>query len=263
MLTLTVPEVDHAGRYRSGEPACALHAHRGFELLAICSGRCRVEIEGQDPVEARAGALFLIPPHRSHIHFNHGQVATAYVVFRLPLRVLPPRVRSLEVGAADPLRIWLDQAIDLHRRLVGPGDRELGGLLLAILGRLDRLDPPSGAAGRPRPLALAERHLIANLGGPVGMGELAHASGVGARHLRSLFQDHHGCPPARWHRRRRIELAKRLLLDRYLSVSQIAAACGWPDANLFGRQFRAECGEAPGRWRERLRAGQGGRHPGS
>lgn len=252
MQTQTLPELDHAGRYRSREAACIWHAHRGFELLAVRAGRCLVEIEGHDPVEAQPGSLFLIPPRLAHLHRNHGEVATAYLVFRLPLRLLPARLRVLELAPADPLTDWLEQIIDLHGGLVRPDPREVGGLLLAILARIDRLDPPARPAGRSRALELAERHLLASLAGPVGMEELAQVSGVSTGHLRALFRSHHGCPPARWHRQRRIELAQRLLRDAYLSVAEVAAACGWSDANLFGRIFKAECGQSPGRWRSRV-----------
>lgn len=251
MLNLAMPELCYAGRYRSAEPACALHAHPAFELLAIRAGRCRVEIQGYEPFEAGVGDLFLIPPTCAHIHRNHGEVATSYLVFRLTPRLLPRRLRHFTIGDGDRLLDWLEQLVGLHRSLAGADAREAGGLLLAIISRIDQLDPPwrRSETSRPLPLALAERHLLANLAGPVGMAELARISGVGERHLRELFCSHHGCPPARWHRQRRLELAQRLLADEYLSIAQVAAACGWEDANLFGRTFRAHVGRTPGAWR--------------
>jgi AraC-like DNA-binding protein len=250
MQTLTLPELDHAGRYRASEPRCAWHAHRGFELLLVESGRCRVEIEGCPDAEAGPGSLFLVPPRRAHVHHNRGPVATAYAVFRLPPRLLPERLRQVRLAAGDPLPGRLGQVIDLHRGLERPDPRETGGLLLAILARLDHLDPPARPAQRPRALVLAERHLLASLAGPVAMAELAEVAGVSTGHLRALFRGHHGCPPARWHRQRRIELAQRLLRDSRLSAAEVAVACGWTDANLFGRIFRSACGMAPGRWRD-------------
>lgn len=251
MPTFTLPELDHAGHYRSREPACAWHAHHGFELLLIQAGRCRVEIEGHAPVEAGPGALFLVPPRHAHIHHNHGEVATAYLVFRLPPRLLPARLRHCDLAPGDPLPGWLGQIIALHRGLAAPDPRATGGLMLAILAHLDRLDPPRSTAVRPAALERAERHLLASLAGTVGMAELARVSGVSAGHLRALFRAHHGCPPARWHRQRRCELAQRLLRDARLSVAEVAAACGWDDANLFGRMFKAAYGITPGRWRAR------------
>ena len=249
MQTVTMPELVHAGRYRSAEPACALHAHAAFELLAIRGGRCRVEIQGHEAVESAPGDLFLIPPKRAHVHRNHEEVATSYVVFRLPPRLLPPTLRRLTVAPDDPIRTWMEQVIAFHLSLERADAPASGGLLLAILARLDRLDPLAAKPKSSQPLALAERHLLAHLAGPVAMRDLTSICGVGARHLRDLFCSHHACPPARWHRDRRLELAQRLLDDHYLTVRQVAAACGWEDANLFGRTFKLRFGKSPGDWR--------------
>jgi AraC-like DNA-binding protein len=253
--TVTLPQLVHAGRYRSADPSCSLHAHAAFELLAIRGGRCRVEIEGHAAIPAGPGDVFLIPPKRTHIHRNQGEVTTSYLVFSLPSRLLPPVMRHLTVAADDPMRGWIEQAIAIHLSLEKSDARAAGGLLLSILARLDRLAPPAALRVESAPLARAEKHLLAHLAGPVAMDDLCRASGVGARHLRDLFVDHHGCPPARWHRDRRLELAQRLLGDHYLTVKQVAAACGWDDANLFGRTFKARYGTSPGDWRSAPAAG--------
>lgn len=254
MQTVTMPDLIHAGRYRSSESACALHAHAAFELLVIRGGRCRVEIQDRtaadhEAFEAVPGDLFLIPPKHSHVHRNHEEVTTSYLVFRLPPRILPPVLRRLAVAPDDPIRTWMEQAIGFHLALERSDARTSGGLLLAILARLDHLAPQVSPPKASPPLARAERHLLQHLAGPVAMRELCRVSGVGARHLRELFSNHHGCPPARWHRDRRLELAQRLLADHYLTVKQVAAACGWDDANLFGRTFKGRFGTSPGDWR--------------
>jgi AraC-like DNA-binding protein len=247
-LAMALPALDHAGRYLA-RGRCPWHAHRGFELLAVRRGRCTVELEGQPPLPAGPGSVVLIPPRCAHIHHDRTTVATAYAIFRLPPRLLPARVRRLTVAAGDPLLGWLDQVVDLHRA-PGRGDpRAAGGLLLAILARLDLLDPPAPSAPRPRALALAEAHLERHLGGEVAMDALAAVAGVTPGHLRTLFREHHGCPPARWHRRQRIALAQRLLRDPRLAVAEVAAACGWRGGAPFGRAFRAETGRTPGGWR--------------
>lgn len=246
MPTTAIPVLDHAGRYRA-QGACPLHAHRGCELLAVRSGRCTVEIEGGPDQEAGPGCVLLLPPRCAHRHRDHGVVATAYAVFRLPPGAPPERLRRLQVAAGDPLLAWLDQVIDAHRAGGDPDPRLTGGLLLAILARLDRLDPPPAAA--PDPLAAAERHLEEHLADPLRIASLARLCGLSPGHLGALFRARHGCPPGAWQRRRRLALAERLLRDPRLSVAQVAAACGWRDANLFGRLFRAAHGQPPGRWR--------------
>lgn len=246
---IALPVLDHAGRYRACG-RCPPHAHRGFELLCVRRGACTVEVEGAEPLPAAAGTVLLIPPRAAHVHRERAEVETAYAIFRLPPRLLPARLRRAQAGPDDPLHALMDLLIAVHRAPGEPDPRAAGGLLLALLARLDRLDPPAAVAARPRPLALAERHLLGRLGGEVGMDELAAAAGVTPGHLRTLFREHHGCPPARWHRRQRLELAKRLLGDPRLSLAEVAQAAGWADAAVFGRCFRAEVGQPPGRWRQ-------------
>jgi AraC family transcriptional regulator len=250
MLTLTMPALDHAGRY-SARGLCPLHSHRQHELLVVREGTCRLEIEDFEPMEAGPGSVHLLPPHHAHIHLDHCHVVTTYAIFQIPLRLLTTRLRHFQVALDDPLIGWLDQVTDLHCRSPQPDPRQTGGLLLAILSRIDSLDPEPRTASLPRSLAIAEHYLDEHLGGPVSMLELARAAGVSEGHLRSLFRDHRDCSPIRWHRRRRIELAQRLLSNPRLSIADVAKACGWEDANLFGRVFRAECGQSPGRWRHR------------
>lgn len=248
MLTLTLPTLDHAGRYRA-EGRCPLHAHQGFELLAIRRGRCTLDLEGQPPLAAGPGTVVLIPPHCAHVHHDHGEVETIYAVFRLPPRQLPARCRQVVVDVSDPLMGWLDQIVDFYRELHRPDPRAVGGLLLTLIARLDALDPPATVHSKPTALVRAESHLLARVAEPVAMDDLAQVSGVTTGHLRSLFREHHGCPPATWHRRQRLELAKRLLRDPRLSVAQVAQACGWESPTTFGVVFRREFNTTPGMWR--------------
>lgn len=55
---------------------------------------------------------------------------------------------------------------------------------------------------------------------------------------------------------RRMQEAKRLLLFTIMDISAIAFALGFSDPAHFGRMFRRQTGEAPGRWREDQRRTQ-------
>ena len=83
------------------------------------------------------------------------------------------------------------------------------------------------------------------------MNHLARASALSASHLAALFRQHLGCAPMAWLQQQRLELACRLLRNAYLSVAEVAAACGYPDANYFARLFRQRHGCTPGAWRRR------------
>ncbi len=50
--------------------------------------------------------------------------------------------------------------------------------------------------------------------------------------------------------KKRMELARRLLLDTDKPLYEVAASCGYPDVEYFSRSFKREHGEAPGSWRK-------------
>ncbi len=70
------------------------------------------------------------------------------------------------------------------------------------------------------------------------VGDLAAALGVGARHLTRLFLDHVGAPPTAAARTRRVQLAKTLLSDSRLPMTEVAFAAGFRSIRRFNAVFR-------------------------
>lgn len=248
-IPVALPRLLHAGRY-DAEDRCPLHGHAGIEILLVRRGRCILSV-GDRELPAGPGSLFVLPRRADHRHRDLGRVATTYLIVAAPPGAVGDRLRQLRLDASDPLIGWIEDLVDLRR---DPGsERVAGGLLLAVLARIDRL--AAIPARPPRALNLALAHLDRRLLETVPPAALAAAAGVSASHLAELFRRHLGCPPGRWQRLRRLELARRLLAEQSMSVAEVARACGWEDANLFGRIFRAELGIAPGRWRLRRSPG--------
>ncbi len=87
-----------------------------------------------------------------------------------------------------------------------------------------------------------------------GVNDLAASLGVGARHLRRLFDDHLGASPLAVAMTRRIHFAKRLLEETDLPVLQVALSSGFHNARRFNDAFRKSFDCTPGSVR-RLPAG--------
>ncbi len=85
---------------------------------------------------------------------------------------------------------------------------------------------------------------------------LAARVGVGARQLRRLFLARVGATPLTVHATRRLLLAKQLLTESSLPVTQIAWAAGFNSLRRFNAAFHAGCGMAPGVLRKRPAAGR-------
>jgi AraC family transcriptional regulator of adaptative response / DNA-3-methyladenine glycosylase II len=78
-----------------------------------------------------------------------------------------------------------------------------------------------------------------------GVDELAARLGVGARHLRRLFDQHVGASPICVAQAQRILFAKRMLDHSSLSMTQIALASGFGSVRRFNAVFLSTYGRAP------------------
>jgi AraC family transcriptional regulator of adaptative response / DNA-3-methyladenine glycosylase II len=79
-----------------------------------------------------------------------------------------------------------------------------------------------------------------------GVEELAARIGVTARHLRRVFGDAFGVSPVEYAQTQRLLLAKRLLTDTALPVTEVAYASGFASVRRFNALFRARYRMAPG-----------------
>jgi AraC family L-rhamnose operon transcriptional activator RhaR len=93
---------------------------------------------------------------------------------------------------------------------------------------------------------------------PWRVGELAKAVNLDVAYLTRLFRTEVGVPPMAYLARVRVERAASLLAEEAMSVAEVGAAVGWPDAVHFSRRFRALMGVSPSRYRDDMRRFQGG-----
>jgi AraC family transcriptional regulator, regulatory protein of adaptative response / DNA-3-methyladenine glycosylase II len=80
---------------------------------------------------------------------------------------------------------------------------------------------------------------------------LASRVNVSARHLRRLFIEKAGATPLQVHQAHRIAMAKQLLSDTALPITQVALAAGFASVRRFNDAFHSRCGMAPSAVRRR------------
>src|SRR6266542_385691 len=83
--------------------------------------------------------------------------------------------------------------------------------------------------------------------------ELGEKLGVGPRHLLRLFLRHAGATPSEVAATRRVQLAKRLIDDTAMPLSEIAFAAGFGSVRRFNDAFRATYGRPPSSFRRGVR----------
>ena len=84
-----------------------------------------------------------------------------------------------------------------------------------------------------------------------GIEDLADRIGVTSRHLRRVFEAELGVAPVEYAQTQRLLLAKRLLTDTALSVTDVAFASGFSSVRRLNALFRARYRMPPSRLRER------------
>jgi AraC family transcriptional regulator, regulatory protein of adaptative response / DNA-3-methyladenine glycosylase II len=75
--------------------------------------------------------------------------------------------------------------------------------------------------------------------------ELADMLGMGTRHLTRLFMQHLGAPPGMLARTRRVQIAKKLLDESSMAITEIAFVSGFSSIRRFNAMFKDTYGRPP------------------
>jgi transcriptional regulator GlxA family with amidase domain len=116
-------------------------------------------------------------------------------------------------------------------------------------------------AGRSA-LQEAQRWIAANPAADHSIASLAKRADLSPRHFARLFRGEVGITPAAWVETTRIAVARRLLEGGQHSPKQVAAQCGFADADTLRRAFARQVGVTPAEYRKRYaRSGGRGHNP--
>jgi AraC-like DNA-binding protein len=94
--------------------------------------------------------------------------------------------------------------------------------------------------------------MIDRLGQDMSLSEPAAACGLSPGYFARAFTRSVGTPPHRWLLLQRVLRAKSLLRDPDVSLTDVAAACGFADQSHFTRVFTGIVGASPGAWRKQV-----------
>jgi AraC family L-rhamnose operon transcriptional activator RhaR len=254
------------------------HDHQFVELVFVIAGSCMQETAlGRSRLTR--GSVCLFRPGAWHAYretkhltlynccFDPGILgrelawmiddpALGQLLWNLPLSAGQHGIGSLHLPDRD-----LKNCEKLLRELctLSVGSRSqhrvnLLGRLLLLLGILARHLPRSTAPqyGKANPtISTALKIIDENPTREWTLENLAARAHVPPNYLVRLFKKVAGLPPMAYQRRRRLELATRLLVQSDLPVSEVGVRVGWSDANYFTRRFRSEFGVTPTDYRAR------------
>ena len=253
-----------------------VHAHDFLQLVYVQSGQCHVHVDCE-AVELNTGDAVLIVP--GAIIANHLQradedtqlwtvlfgpgavdpVATEPLTSWRSQSLLAPFARSTR-GAltfAVPMenrQQWLAHLTALRTEL---RERRSGFveaarahlvLLLTDLSRLS-LDGSLDLAEWDPTLSAVFEFIEMRYREQISLKDVAAAVAQSSGHHATLVKDLTGRTVGEWITERRMREARRLLLDRDLTIGEIAARLGYGDPGYFTRRFHAEHQLSPTAWR--------------
>jgi AraC-like DNA-binding protein len=251
-----VVEVLHA---RFVEHAYPMHTHDAWTLLIVDSGVIRYDLDRNEH-GAHGAAVTLLPPHIPH----DGRAATGDGFRKRVIYLQADLLAADAVGAAvdapgladQPLRAGIDS---LHRVMAVPGEElDAESRLAFVRERLQAHLTPRrrrhlDAGPRPASRRIAEelRMLLdAHVVDGLTLRDASAALGAHPTHLVRSFTSAFGLAPHAYLTGRRIDLARRLLLDGRPAAAT-ATAAGFYDQAHLTRHFRRYLGVSPGRYGRR------------
>jgi YesN/AraC family two-component response regulator len=135
-----------------------------------------------------------------------------------------------------------------HQQGIGSDDPEQPA------ARWERLPPAVAAAITDNPsLQITFRYIEIHFRSPIGLSEVAEATGYSPAYLTNLVRRTTGKTVQQWIVDYKMEEAQRLLAESDWSVQRIATTLGYMDTNNFHRQFRKLFDVAPLAWRQSAR----------
>ncbi|HEX7010065.1 MAG TPA: helix-turn-helix transcriptional regulator [Phycisphaeraceae bacterium] len=152
----------------------------------------------------------------------------------------------------------------MHLREIGPAaarersDQAAGVLMKGLLMDLVAWSTRQAEAGGSGPLASDRRAILAlasrlseDPAAAPNVAQLAGEAGYSPDHFTRLFRAVLGQTPKDYIVTARLSRAKQWLIESDRTISQIAAALGYPDAFTFSAQFKKKTGLSPRAYRQR------------
>ena len=249
---------------RSPQPEYELHSHEFAELVIVYGGRGE-HFTPHNSAVIEAGDVFVIHGSMKHGYRKVEALELVKIMFnisgfdnpllelaRFPafhaLFLLAPQFQHSAGGAMrlKPLELREIMArverMELEQKDKAAGYRMMVTAafmeLIALLSRYYAAGETQKAVGPMLRLAKVMAAVAEDSAKPWTRNKMAAMSGMSNSTLTRFFNRFVGCSPVEYLLRARIKRACALLSFPDLTISGIAASCGFSDSNYFCRQFR-------------------------
>ena len=241
-----IDEVFHARIVDFGYPT---HSHDTWTVLIVDSGAISYDLDTRH-CEAEGATVAILPPGVTH----NGTPAPGAVGFTKRVLYLDPSFLSIDlVGPAVDQTSITDQSlrrslVELHNELVSlPDGMHTESLLAMISERLTvhLSSHPTVDPQKEQRLAGQLRELLdSTIDDPVTLSEASEQLQRSKPHLIRTFTDSYGVAPHAYVIGKRVEAARKLLLDGQ-PAADVATAVGFYDQSHLTRHFKRHTSVPP------------------
>jgi AraC-like DNA-binding protein len=247
---LILPEYVSGG-YFDLDQDVKFHEHSSTELVFVVEGQCKLQVD-KIKLYGKPGTLFILPANIPHSQINKGRVQTLYTVFK-SCSYFDDSARTLYLGRNSLVGKWLEDIYTLNKEPHDEAGALISGLLYSIICSITEQEGRSSARLLlPVPLQQAIEYIDQNFHKTIGLKDVSREAGVSSGHLCLLFKQYMKTSPMIYIIELRLQYARRLLKNSYLSVKEVGTMCGFNDSNYFCRRFLKKYGCSPGSFRKSI-----------
>lgn len=225
---------------------CPKHTHSCTELIITVNGKAEMFIDDEENAVS-AGTIALIPPDTPHSHTSKDGYSDMFIhIDKLEMPLLTPCFYLDETGAVMQLGKMLCTNFIQHEKNYRA---VCDSLLCAIYEYIIRL---SENGSKYEFVQKFKDILTSHLSDPDFKIKCeAEKIGVSFDYMRHCFKEETGVTPLEYLTEIRIVQAKRhLRQNRFYSVGDVAALCGFSDRYYFSRVFKKLTGVSPQKYKE-------------
>jgi len=223
------------------------HFHSVYEII-ICKEGAGIILIDEKKYPVHPGSILVVPPKAIHQGVWNSPFCELYFWSDEPIHAVGEN-EAVPILLEDDGKGTLTQLFEmlLHRF----AERDKNDFTMSLLFELImRLLAEKCIAKRMDPVVESVRHyLVLNYQDPeLSLEDVLTMSGYQKDHIRRKFSAAYGVTPSAYLTNLRIESAKRLLCQKKklgLSISEIAAMCGYYDGQYFSRVFKKCVGVSP------------------
>lgn len=258
---------------------CSAHIHNAVELLYIKSGTFTAILDGKEHT-LQEGDLILFPSNAVHYVFSQSDEESAYYVIKVPPAAYLNFTKMNE-GAKYMLLFSLNRSdqkllytreelensdiVQLLRSMIG--ELESGAfafmltvklkameLLLLLLRKSDTSDMPQLSNSTTELIYRVIVYVRVHYAEDINETELARSMGLSYSYFSRTFKEVTGVTFKKYLNKLRIDHAQKMLAKGELSISEVAARCGYNSVSYFICTYRSIVGVTPYKHLQQIKA---------